>query len=121
MKITNVKSYIVSPGVRKNLIFVKVETDEGIYGWGEAYTQSDRDTSVTAHVSQLGRYLEGRSPFNIKHFTHVAYEDFAHKRGGMDFWCAVSGIEHALWDIVGKALDAPVYSLLVPFQSEYDG
>ena len=112
MKITNVKSYIVSPGVRKNLIFVKVETDEGIYGWGEAYTQSDRDTNVTAHVSQLGRYLEGRSPFNIKHFTHVAYEDFAHKRGGMDFWCAVSGIEHALWDIVGKALDAPVYSLL---------
>ena len=39
MKIERVKSYIVNPGVRKNLIFVKVETDEGIHGWGEAYTQ----------------------------------------------------------------------------------
>jgi len=39
MKITNVKNYTVHPGWRKNLIYVKVETDEGIYGWGEAYTQ----------------------------------------------------------------------------------
>ena len=112
MKITEVKSYIVSPGMRKNLVFVKIETDEGIHGWGEAYSQSDRDTSVTAHVSQLSRHLEGRSPFNIKHFTQVAYEDFVHKRGGMDFWSALSGIEQALWDIVGKALNVPVYNML---------
>ena len=112
MKITEVKSYIVRPDARKNLVFVKVETDEGVHGWGEAYTQSDRDTSVTAHVAQLGRHLRGRSPFNIKHFTWVAYTDFAHKRGGMDFWSALSALEQAMWDIVGKALDVPVYVLL---------
>ena len=110
MKITDIKTFPIQAG--RDMFVIKVETDEGVYGWGEAYTQSDRDTSVTAHIDQLSRHLEGRSPFNIKHFTQIAYEDFAHKRGGMDFWCAVSGIEHALWDIVGKALDAPVYNLL---------
>ena len=112
MKITNIKSFIVHPGVGKNLIFVKVETDEGIHGWGEAYTQADRDTSITAHIEQMTRYLVGRSPFNIKHFTYVAYEDFTTKRGGMDFHCAVSGIEQAMWDIVGKAAGQPVHNLL---------
>ncbi|MFQ5931577.1 MAG: mandelate racemase/muconate lactonizing enzyme family protein, partial [Nitrospiraceae bacterium] len=96
----------------KNWLFVKVETDEGIHGWGECYTQSDRDRAIEMHVQQLGRYLVGRSPFNIKHFTFMAYHDFAAKRGAMDFYSAVSGIEQALWDIVGKALNAPVYNLL---------
>ncbi len=112
MKITSIKSFIVHPGVGKNLIFVKVETDEGIHGWGEAYTQADRDTSIVAHIEQMTRYLVGRSPFNIKHFTYVAYEDFTTKRGGMDFHCAVSGIEQAMWDIVGKAAGQPVHNLL---------
>ena len=112
MKITNVKSFIVHPGVGKNLIFVKIETDEGIHGWGEAYTQADRDTSIVAHIEQMTRYLIGRSPFNIKHFTYVAYEDFTTKRTGMDFHCAVSGIEQAMWDIVGKAAGLPVHNLL---------
>jgi len=112
VKITNVKTFIIHPGVGKNLIFVKLETDEGLHGWGEAYTQSDRDTAIEAHIKQLSRYLIGRSPFNIKHFTYVAYEDFATKRTGMDYWCAISGIEHAMWDLVGKALGQPVYNLL---------
>lgn len=112
MKITNVKTFIIHPGVGKNLIFVKLETDEGLHGWGEAYTQSDRDTAIEAHIKQLSRYLIGRSPFNIKHFTYVAYEDFATKRTDMDYWCAISGIEHAMWDLVGKALGQPVYNLL---------
>ncbi len=104
--------YILHPGVGKNFIFVKVETDENITGWGEAYTQSDRDTSISAHIEQMSRYLVGRDPMHIRHFVHWAYEDFATKRGAMDFWCAVSGIEIALWDIAGKAMDRPVYDLL---------
>ena len=112
MKITNVKSFIVHPGVGKNLIFVKIDTDEGIHGWGEAYTQADRDTSIVAHIEQMTRYLVGRSPFNIKHFTYIAYEDFTTKRTGMDFHCAISGIEQAMWDIVGKAAGLPVHNLL---------
>ena len=86
MKIANVRSYIVNADAPKNLVFVRVETGDGTYGWGEAYTQTDRDTAITAHVERLGHYLIGRSPFNIKHFSQVAYEDFAAKRGAMDFW-----------------------------------
>lgn len=112
MKVTNVKVFPAHPERGKNFLFVKIETDAGIHGWGEAYTQADRDTAIQAHIVQLARYLEGRDPFHIRHFMHIAYEDFTTKRGGMDFHCAMSGIEIALWDIVGKALDSPVYDLL---------
>lgn len=112
MKITDIKTFLVHPGTGKNWLFVKVETDEGIYGWGEAYTQADRDRSIEITIQQLRRYLIGRSPFDIKHFTYMAYTDFATRRGSMEFYCAVSGIEHALWDIVGKAAGQPVYNLL---------
>ncbi|MDE0206640.1 MAG: mandelate racemase/muconate lactonizing enzyme family protein, partial [Candidatus Tectomicrobia bacterium] len=93
-------------------MFVKVDTDSGISGWGECYTQSDRDLSIVAHVQQLGRYLVGRDPANIKHFTYMAYHDYAGKRGAMDFYSALSGLEQALWDIAGKHFGTPVYNLL---------
>ena len=112
MKITDVTTFVAHPGVGKNLCFVKVDTDEGIHGWGECYTQSDRDLQIVAHVDQLERYLIGRDPANIKHFTQVAYDDFAGRRGAMDYYCAISGLEQALWDIAGKKLGTPVHRLL---------
>ncbi|HSB49435.1 MAG TPA: mandelate racemase/muconate lactonizing enzyme family protein [Burkholderiales bacterium] len=112
MKITSIKSYSVHPGWRKNLIFVKVETDAGLHGWGEAYSQYDRDPAVMAHLDALGRYCSGRSPFDIKHFTQVAFDDYAQRRGSVELFCAISGIEQALWDIVGKSCKQPVYNLL---------
>jgi len=112
MKITAVKSYAVHPGWRKNLIFVKVETDAGIHGWGEAYSQYDRDTAVMSQLNALGPYLVGRSPFDIKHFTQFAFDDYAARRGSVELFCAISGIEQAMWDIVGKATQQPVYNLL---------
>ena len=112
MQITDIKTFLVHPGKAKNLCFVKIETDEGIYGWGECYTQSDRDVQITAHVDQLRRYLIGRDPTNIKHFTQMAFDDFAGRRGAMDYYCAISGLEHAMWDIAGKAYGAPVHKLI---------
>jgi galactonate dehydratase len=112
MKITAVKTFLVNSGASKNWLFVKVETDDGLYGWGEAYTQLDRDRAIETHIQQLGRYLVGRSPFNIKHFTTMAYTDFAGKRGAMGIYCAISSLEQALWDIAGKAANQPVYNLL---------
>jgi galactonate dehydratase len=112
MKITAVKSFTVHPGWRKNLIFVRVETDAGIHGWGEAYSQYDRDTAVTAQLEALGRYAVGRSPFDIKHFTQIAFDDYAQRRGSVELFCAISGIEQAMWDIVGKSCKQPVYNLL---------
>ena len=112
MKITSVKPYLVHPGWRKNWLFVKVETDSGLHGWGEAYTQADRDRTTAIHVEELERYLVGRDPFNIKHFTQIAYDDYGQRRGSMEIFSAVSGVEQAMWDIVGKALGEPVYRLL---------
>lgn len=112
MKISDIDVLVAHPPRGKNFIFVKITTDNGIVGWGEAYTQADRDRSIVAHIEEMKRYLIGRDPFHIRHFTHIAYEDFATKRGSMDFHCAVSGIEIAMWDVVGKALDQPVYNLL---------
>ena len=73
MKITAVKSYTVHPGWRKNLIFVKVETDEGMHGWGEAYSQYDRDRAGGRAARSARPYMVGRSPFDIKHFTQFAF------------------------------------------------
>ncbi|PYO53808.1 MAG: mandelate racemase/muconate lactonizing enzyme family protein, partial [Candidatus Rokuibacteriota bacterium] len=112
MKITAVTPFIVDPGYGKNWLFVKVETSDGLHGWGECYTQADRDHSIAAFVHQLARYLVGRDAGHIRHFTHWAYHDFAAKRGSLDFFGAVSGIEQALWDLAGKRLGVPVVSLL---------
>ena len=112
MKITDVEVIKWHPGTGKNFIYIKLSTDAGITGWGEAYSQSDRDTQIETHVDQLSRYLIDRDPFHIRHFMHVAHEDFATKRSAMDLHCALSGIEIAMWDIVGKALDQPIYNLI---------
>ena len=112
MKITDLKTFLVHPGSGKNWLFVKLETDAGLHGWGEAYTQADRDRAIEVHIQQLGRYVVDRDPFQIKHFTHMAYTDFCSKRGAMDVYCAISAIEQAMWDIVGKATGQPVYNLL---------
>ena len=119
MKVTNVQTFLVSPaGHRagmiggKNWLFVKLETDDGIHGWGEAYTQLDRDRNIEVLIHDMKRYVVGRDPFNIKHFTFMIYNDFIGRRGSMDIYCALSAIEQALWDIVGKKLNSPVYNLL---------
>ncbi|MBT7079640.1 MAG: mandelate racemase/muconate lactonizing enzyme family protein [Chloroflexi bacterium] len=112
LKITDIEVIKWHPGAGKNFIYIKLSTDAGITGWGESYSQADRDTQIEAHVEQLARYLIGRDPFHIRHFMHVAHEDFATKRSAMDLHCALSGIEIAMWDIVGKATEQPIYNLI---------
>ncbi|MCP3971277.1 MAG: mandelate racemase/muconate lactonizing enzyme family protein [Rhodobacteraceae bacterium] len=119
MKTTSLSTFIVPAAVTgdawcrgKAWILVKVETDEGITGWGEAYALHDREQSTAALVQELSRYLDGMDPFRIKYFTTMAYERFSEFQGGIGFFAAVSGIEIALWDIVGKALGVPVHKLL---------
>ncbi len=119
MKVTNVKTFLVYPESHhagmigaKNWLFVKVETDEEVVGWGECYTQLDRDRAIELNVHELKRYVVGEDPFNIKNLTRSVYDDFAGRRGSMDLFSALSGIEQALWDIVGKSLGQPVYRLL---------
>jgi galactonate dehydratase len=110
--VRSVESFLVEGDKRKNWLFVKVTTDDGIHGFGECYTAADRERPIAAFVEELGRYLIGRDPYAIKHFTTVAYLDLVGKRGSMDFYSALSGMEQALWDIAGKMAGQPVFNLL---------
>ncbi len=109
MKITSLKTYLCNC-FRTNWVFVKVETDAGIHGWGEA-TLEYKEQTVEAAILDLKEFLTGRDPFRIEEFRHDAYRD-AYWRGGPVLMSAIAGIEMALWDIKGKALGVPVYELL---------
>ena len=109
MKITKLKTYICNC-FRTNWVFVKVETDSGIHGWGEA-TLEYREPTVAAAIHDLEGWLIGRDPHNIEAFRHDCYRD-AYWRGGPVLMSAISGIDQALWDIKGKALGVPVRQLL---------
>jgi galactonate dehydratase len=113
MKIVSVKCFSIDPGFRsRTWLFVKLETDSGLYGWGEAYTLRGRDSAIEGQIGELGAAVIGRSPFDIKHFTQVVHDDYAQRRSSFELYCAQSAIEQAMWDIVGKACGQPVYNLL---------
>jgi len=112
MKITNVTPYLFFPGAAKNLLLCKVETDEGIYGWGEAYVVQGKEKATETYILGMAPYMIGRNPFNIKHSGKAMFDDFAIRRGSCDFYSAWSAIEIACWDIVGKVCSQPVYNLL---------
>ena len=110
--ITKLTYYLAHPGRGKNLLFVRLETADGRHGWGECYTQADRDVQVAAHLDQLERYVVGWDARQIKQFTDAAYNDFAARRGAMDYYSAISGLEQAMWDLAGKRAGMPVHELL---------
>lgn len=119
LKIKAIKPYLVRPVssnpnwiVQKHWLLVKVETNQGIEGWGEAFTMKYREGNIAHYVSELSPFLVGSNPFHIKAFTQMAMNRFAERRPGLDLLCAISGIEQALWDIIGKSLGVPVYALL---------
>jgi len=106
MKITKLTTYIVPP----RWCFLKVETDEGIVGWGEPVVEG-RAHSVAAAVDELADYLIGKDPRNIEDHWTVLYRGGFY-RGGAIHMSALAGIDQALWDIKGKSLGVPVYDLL---------
>ena len=109
MKITRVRTYLCNC-FRTNWVFVKLETDSGIHGWGEA-TLEYKEPTVAAAIHDLEYYLIGSDPANVEKFRHDCYRD-AYWRGGPVLMSALAGVEMALWDIKGKALGVPVYELL---------
>ncbi|MDE0978303.1 MAG: hypothetical protein OR999_13615 [Arenicellales bacterium] len=114
MKITSIKaipaSALLNPaaGITRNFVFVKIETDEGIVGWGEA---TSGPLAVATMVDEFGQLLVGTDPMDIEKHWQTLYHYF-HVRGGVVQMSAISGIEIALWDIKGQALGAPIYQLL---------
>ena len=109
MKITDVKVFVCSPG--RNFVTIKIITDEGIYGIGDA-TLNGRELSVASYLEEhLAPCLIGRDPFQIEDIWQFFYRGAYWRRGPVTM-CAIGGIDMALWDIKGKALNTPVYNLL---------
>jgi galactonate dehydratase len=109
MKITRIETFLVHPDHR-NLVFVKVHTDEDLYGIGEAYSAGP-DEATVAVIADFESWLIGRDPRDIEFLWQLMY-NASRFPGGVITLSAISGIEHALWDIKGKALGVPVYQLL---------
>lgn len=109
MKITDIKPYPVWVGHR-NLCLVKVETDEGIFGWGESGLSS-RELAVTGAVNHYRNFLIGRDVREIGAAWQEMYRS-QYFEGGRVLTAAISAIDIALWDIAGKTLGVPVYQLL---------
>lgn len=106
MKITRLTTYHAAP----RWLFLKVETDEGITGWGEPVIEG-RARSVEAAVHELAGYVVGKDPARINDLWQTLYRAGFY-RGGAILMSAIAGIDQALWDIKGKALGVPVYELL---------
>lgn len=109
LKITDIQSFLVDVGGR-NLCFVKVLTDAGIYGFGEAYSVGP-DQATVATIQDFKGWLVGKDPRNVEYLWATMY-NFTRFPGGAVINAAISGIEHALWDIAGKAAGLPVYMLM---------
>jgi galactonate dehydratase len=106
MKIIQFKLYQVPP----RWLFLKIETDEGISGWGEPVIEGKAATVKTA-VEELMGNLVGRNPLNIEDHWNVMYRGGFY-RGGPILMSAIAGIDQALWDIKGKFHQAPVHQLM---------
>ena len=106
MKIKEMELFKVPP----RWLFLKITTESGLVGWGEPVVEGKAD-SVAAAVKEMEDYLIGRNAGDIEDIWQVLYRG-AFYRGGPILSSAISGIEQALWDIKGKALNVPVYELL---------
>jgi galactonate dehydratase len=106
MKITRLTTFLVPP----RWLFLRIDTDAGISGWGEPVVEG-RAHTVAAAVDELSDYLIGKDPRHIEDLWNVMYRGGFY-RGGPILMSAIAGIDQALWDIKGKHLGVPVHELL---------
>lgn len=106
MKITALKTFVVPP----RWLFLKIETDEGISGWGEPVVEGRAHTVETA-VRELADYLIGQDPRRIEDHWQAMYRG-AFYRGGPILMSAIAGVDQALWDIKGRAAGLSVHQML---------
>jgi len=106
LKIVKLETIHVAP----RWLFLKIHTSEGLVGYGEPVVEG-RAKTVEMAVRELEGYLIGQDPFLIEHHWQAMYRG-AFYRGGPILTSAISGIEEALWDLLGKSLGVPIYQLL---------
>ncbi|MET7276810.1 galactonate dehydratase [Kribbella sp. NPDC005582] len=106
MKIERIETFLVPP----RWLFCRIETSDGVVGWGEPVVEGRAEVVRTA-IDVLSEYLIGQDPLQIeRHWQTLTKGGFY--RGGPVLSSAVAGLDHALWDIAGKVYDAPVAALL---------
>ncbi|MDQ6679122.1 MAG: galactonate dehydratase, partial [Acidobacteriota bacterium] len=112
LKITGLKVFGVSltPSSDRPYVFVKLETNQGLIGWGEG-TLEGKAGAVMACVNDFRDFLIGADPMQVEHIWQSMYVHSFYRAGPV-MGSAISGIDQALWDIRGKALGMPVYKLL---------
>ncbi|MSQ35483.1 MAG: mandelate racemase/muconate lactonizing enzyme family protein [Dehalococcoidia bacterium] len=115
MKITNVRPWITKTSfAAREYIFVQVETDEGISGWGEVTTYPGpvANRAVAGMITSLNDLVKGDNPLHTEAVWHKVFRAFTYLGTRGAACAATSAIDIALWDIKGKALGLPVYELL---------
>ncbi|HTM51574.1 MAG TPA: galactonate dehydratase [Bryobacteraceae bacterium] len=112
IKITNMKVFGVSltPDSDRPFVFVKLETDAGVTGWGEG-TLEGKAAAVMACVNDFRDFVIGADPMQVEHHWQSMYVQSFYRSGPV-MGSAISGIDQAMWDIRGKVLGLPVYQLL---------
>ena len=110
LRIRKVEPYVLRIGRRDNVVCVRIETEEGIHGWGEGTTPPTVD-AVVAQIRSLGKLIANESAWDIERLWRRMYIVEENTLGGT-LYAAISAIDIALWDIVGKKLNVPVYKLL---------
>lgn len=117
MKIADVRTFVVGnppPGIGgRYFIFVKLTTDSGVVGYGEAYNATFGPRVTASMIEDCAeRYLIGRDPHDIETFFRRAYSSGFTQRPDVSVMGCVSALEMACWDIIGKEAGKPVYKLL---------
>lgn len=112
MKIARIETFLFDPGLAKNLLFCRVETESGIHGWGEAYVTPGKEQIIQSLLTAMGKYMIGRDSRQIRHTAQVIFDDFAMRRASLDLLSAWSALELSMWDIVAKAAGQPLYNIL---------
>ncbi|MCP3854729.1 MAG: mandelate racemase/muconate lactonizing enzyme family protein [Actinomycetia bacterium] len=117
MLVADVQTFVVGnppPGKGgRYFLFVKVVTDHGVVGWGEAYGATFGPAVMEAAIADVAdRYLVGEDPHRIERFWRRAYSSGFSQRPDPTLMACVSALEMACWDIVGKEADQPVHQLL---------
>src|SRR5215813_8545873 len=112
VKITGMKVFGVSltPDSDRPYVFVKLETNKGVVGWGEG-TLEGKAAAVIACIEDFRDFLIGKDPMQVEHHWQSMYVHSFYRAGPV-IGSAISGIDQALWDIRGKVLGMPVYKLL---------
>ena len=109
MKITKVTPLMAQGNICASWVFAKVETDQGIIGYGEGTRHAG--PVIAEAIRWLEAHVVGTNPFDVEALYSTLFKA-THYTWGSVFSCAISAIESAMWDIIGKATDKPVYELL---------